>query len=514
MDEDGTVRIPIAPGLDADVIVVGAGPAGAAVAAHLARDGWSVLLLDRQRFPRDKVCGDFVGPVALLELQALGIDTEADYRATNSIWSAALYADGKELIARPIPALDRLPAYGRCIPRFILDEWVLASARRAGAAVVEGYTAVRYDIAPDAASLVVKTEEGERLLHAHLIIGADGSSSAIGRQLRGAAPADRTRIIAARAYYEDYAGPSDRADLYFTGESFPGYYWLFPTGKRTANVGVGMVLETYPPKTEHLRDMMLRLVEQDPALRSRLAPAKMVGKIVGWPLSTYDPSAPLVDERVLLIGDAAGFINPLNGEGIQYALLSARWAADCASAALQSANFSRQALQPYATRAEHELRFDMAFAGMIVECIRNRHLNGVWLKLLGAIAARARVDPRYAEVCGAVLAGIVPSNRALSARVIGRTIDQVVYSAVLATAWSVIRGPRNLLNDASSAVLGVGSTTAAMARDPMALLNWLVQVARQGGELAIEAVLDGIHLRAPHAPRLSGVQPQVIRLGG
>ncbi len=77
----------------------------------------------------------------------------------------------------------------------------------------------------------MKSKDGNRTLRARLVIGADGSSSTISRQLRGGPPPDGSRIIAARAYYEDYEGPADRADLYFAGESFPGYYWLFPTSE-------------------------------------------------------------------------------------------------------------------------------------------------------------------------------------------------------------------------------------------------------------------------------------------
>jgi flavin-dependent dehydrogenase len=113
----------------------------------------------------------------------------------------------------------------------MLDDWLMDAARQAGAAILENVTAISYEAGHDCASVQVTSKDGNRTLRARLVIGADGSSSTIARQLRGGPPPDGSRIIAARAYYEDYDGLADRADLYFAGESFPGYYWLFPTSE-------------------------------------------------------------------------------------------------------------------------------------------------------------------------------------------------------------------------------------------------------------------------------------------
>jgi len=104
------LHLKIKPPHDADVLVVGAGPAGASAAAHLARAGLSVALIDQHTFPRDKVCGDFVGPVALVELQRLGVNENPAYRRSNLIYSAAVHLDGKELVSSPIPEVPGLPA--------------------------------------------------------------------------------------------------------------------------------------------------------------------------------------------------------------------------------------------------------------------------------------------------------------------------------------------------------------------------------------------------------------------
>ncbi len=506
-DNRGGRMIRIATDYDADVIVAGGGPAGAAVARHLARRGISVVVLDRVNFPRDKVCGDFVGPAALVELGALGVRDMDGYLASNVARRAALYLDGKELISRLFPRLEGMPAYGRVVPRYILDNWIVSSARQAGARLMTGYPVVGFKIAGDGVMVEVAAPNGRLTLRSRLLIGADGSSSTVARVMRGSAPPRGDRIVAVRAYYENVGGADDQLDLYFTSEAFPGYYWLFPTGRGEANVGLGMALETIPAHDETPVALLNRLIEKDAALAARLKGARLRGKIVGWPLITYNHRLPIVTDRVMLIGDAAGLINPLNGEGIQYALLSARWAADTVAQCVRRGDFSAAALAPYAAKVERELRYDMALARLIVQMITNRGLNPVWLEALRIIAARARKDAAYAEIAGGILAGLAPARSALNLRVVGGTIDQAAMSLGIKAVLTAFSGP--------AAWAGFGVDTAQvgfqlaydLALNPLGFTNWLMRVASDAVELGAQASWDAIGGRA------RGAAP-VVRLTG
>jgi hypothetical protein len=212
------------------------------------------------------------------------------------------------------------------------------------------------------------------------------------------------------------------------------------------------------------------------------------------------------------VGDAAGFINPLNGEGIQYALVSGRWAAETAVESLAEDDFSEQRLSAYATRAEHELRYDMALAGMIVQFIRNRHLNGVWLQALRVISARARADREYAEITGGILAGLAPARDALTVKILGRTLDQAIYSLALSVGWNALKGPRHLGERSTNLARAGADMAANVMRDPVAFFDWAVGLAKQGGELAAQFgshVGDG-RPAIPTPPPLDA--PQRIRL--
>jgi geranylgeranyl reductase family protein len=486
------VRIWIETPHDCDVLIVGGGPAGAAAAARLAARGFRTIVVDRATFPRDKVCGDFVGPAALVELAGLGVTEMDGFRASNKIRDAALHLDGKKLIVRSLPEVAGLPPYGRVIPRLQLDDWVLAAARRAGATVMGGRKVTEVERAPDGVMVRGDSASGPWELRTRLLLGADGSSSTVARALRGGVPPRGDRIVAVRAYFDHVTGPGEQAELYFSSESFPGYYWLFPTSGGEANVGVGMVLSTYPHSSRNLRELLLRLIASDKAMQKRLGGATMRGNVVGWPLTTYNPRLPLVGDRVMLLGDAAGLINPLNGEGIQYALLSARWAADTASDCLSSGLLDARSLARYERRVQEGLRYDMALAVLIVQLIRNRNLNPVWLQALRIITSRARTDPDYGYRVGCVLAGLTPATDALALKVVTGTIEQAIVSAGYNAVWKGLGGPQKVSRFTYDVVRGGIGAAAASASKPLEFADWAAGVASGLTELGTQLALAKI----------------------
>ncbi len=312
----------------------------------------------------------------------------------------------------------------------------------------------------------------------------------VGRTIAGRTSRRPDRIIALRAYFRGVKEPADRADLYFRDESFPGYFWVFPGGQGSANVGIGVMLDTLPPMPEHLRELLQRQLDQDAAVRERLRGARLVGKVVGWPLATFSLTRKLVAERTLLVGDAAGLINPLNGEGIQYALLSARWAAEAISEAA-SQGFSDVALRGYHARVMREIGYDMHFSRTIVQAIRNRALTPVFLQALRIIVERALRDPSYAVLTGGLLAGTVPAQHAVRPRLIWGTAAQAAYWLADMGARQLAGGPQLLGATAVEAArVGFGLLHDG-ARRPTDLVRWSTQLAQETASLAAATGVTG-----------------------
>ena len=199
----------------------------------------------------------------------------------------------------------------------------------------------------------------------------------------------------------------------------------------------------------------------------------------------------------MLVGDAAGLINPLNGEGIQYALHSARWAADVAADRLASGRLDAASLAGYEQRVHHSLSQDMAFSRLMIQLIRNRALNPVWLRALRIIASRAIIDPDYAHRVCCVLTGLAPATRTLGLSVAAKTAGQAMISppAGASPHRPGRRGHRGHPAPApSQSVIGGTTRQALTARE---LADWAAGVGRALAELATQLTRGSGLVRQP-----------------
>ena len=216
---------------DCDVLIVGAGPAGASTAYYIAQTGRRVVLLDAQRFPREKVCGDFVSPGSIRELKKIGVAYLPAFADKNILNYTVIYLNGKELIAGKFPEISDLPQYGQVIPRSVLDRELVDAARNAGANVLEGLCVTDFQVDDEGVTVTAKVKEDSRLFRTRLLIGADGNNSTVARILRGSTwPADN-RAIVVRGYYENMHGSPNTASLYYSEASFPGTAGFFQLTK-------------------------------------------------------------------------------------------------------------------------------------------------------------------------------------------------------------------------------------------------------------------------------------------
>jgi geranylgeranyl reductase family protein len=304
----------------ADVVVIGAGPAGTAAAITAAKNGGRVVCIDKAVFPRDKTCGDGLTANALRLLAALGL-SNADLAQADPAFvrETILVSPSGRRVHLPLPADG---AHAAVVSRRALDAALVAVARRTGVDVREGAAVVAGDQNGDEVSCAF--DDGTAITAPHAV-AADGHWSAVRRLLEPGAARDLGEWHAVRQYFDGV--DDERLWVIFERDLLPGYAWVFPLPGGRANVGYG-VLRSGGRSGRELRDLWPDLLAR-PVLRDVLGPrARAAEPVRAWPIPTrYDP-ARLVRGRVLFVGDAAGVVDPMTGEGIAQAIESGMLAAE------------------------------------------------------------------------------------------------------------------------------------------------------------------------------------------
>ncbi len=312
-----------------DVLVVGAGPAGSAAAAWAAQGGADVVLADSAVFPRDKTCGDGLTPRAVQELGRLGLEDWLRARATNQ----GLRAHGfGQTLHLPWPG-GSLPEWGSAVPRTELAAHLRTTAVKAGAHAVDGVKAVDVRRDGDRVSHVVLQQGTEtHEVACRRLVVADGVRSGLGRALGREWHRETVYGVAGRAYVSstrsDDPWISSHLELRGTeGEILSGYGWIFPLGRDAGevNVGVGTLATSKRPADIALKPLMQFYADQ------RREEFELEGDLRS-PTSALLPMGGAVSgvagRNWALVGDAAGCVNPLNGEGIDYGLETGRLVAE------------------------------------------------------------------------------------------------------------------------------------------------------------------------------------------
>jgi menaquinone-9 beta-reductase len=325
---------------DADVIVVGAGPSGATTAYHLAQAGLDVLLLEKARFPREKVCGDGLTPRAVKALVAMGVDV-----GPGSGWlrNKGLRVIGAGMrLEMPWPDLDSYPGYGLVRSRASLDETLARRAQAAGAKLHEGVT-VTGPLLDDEGRIVGVTAragaEGadsadfdpersgatQLTFRSRVIVAADGNSSRLSVAMGLRKRDDRPLGVAVRTYYKSPRHDDDYLeswlDLWDGDRLLPGYGWIFGMGDGTSNVGLGLLNTSAAFGNTDYRALLRQWLGSTPeewgfTEENRTEPVRGAALPMGF------NRTPHYHRGLLLAGDAGGMVNPFNGEGIAYAMES------------------------------------------------------------------------------------------------------------------------------------------------------------------------------------------------
>ena len=366
-----------------DVIIIGAGPGGSATAHYLAQGGLDVLLLDRASFPRDKTCGDALTPRALRVLDEMGLlgDVLAKGTRQNTV---DFFSPKGHFASAAVTSRDGTYSYVEIIPRLILDNMILERAVASGAGF-EGSVRV-VNVERDGSEMVVTGERGRELAtyRARMVVVATGASAGLLVRM-GLLKRVPPVMLTCRAYYEGMSHLEGGVQCRFDGVPLPGYGWVFPLSATRANVGAGIfregIAKWWMPETARA---VFDAFIQTPALRRMLDGATRDEPVKGFPIRVDFAHAPTFAERVAVVGEAAGLVNPVTGEGIDYALESGKMAARHIADMFAEGNFSLEPLRAY----DRELR--RAYQHLFVLCSRLRLFYCNPLVLNRAIQAAAR----------------------------------------------------------------------------------------------------------------------------
>lgn len=366
--------------VDADVIVVGAGPGGSSTAYHLAKNGAKVLLLEKTEFPREKVCGDGLTPRAVKQLIDMNIDVspEAGWLRNKGL----RVIGGGVRLELDWPDLASFPDFGLVRTRLDLDDMLAQQAMRAGATLLTSHnvTGPVLDADGRVVGVEVKAPDGTKTMRAPIVVAADGVSSRFALALGLTKRDDRPMGVAVRQYFhcparadDDYLESWLELRSREAGDvQLPGYGWIFGLGDGRVNVGLGVLNSSKAYQQTNYRHMLSDWLGATPEDWGLGDPANAAGTIQGAALPMGFNRTPHYTRGLMLVGDSGGMVNPFNGEGIAYAMETGQLAAEVAIQALsRPAGPARErVLQAYP--AELRSRFGGYY-----------RLGGVFVKLIG-----------------------------------------------------------------------------------------------------------------------------------
>lgn len=369
---------------DYDVIIIGAGPAGCVCALELAGYGLRIALLEKNRFPRDKICGDALSPDVLNQLNLLDGNLKELFLQRHP--EKKVRITGVEMVGTrgdhsTIDLIEPEKSCGWVVRRMDFDNFLFERVSEIREIEIYQECQVR-EIHRESNRLSIVT--GEKELTTSLLIGADGAQSIVARQLAGHQLDRKHHSGAVRAYFSNVgnlAGTSN-IELHFYKQSLPGYFWIFPLSKDEANVGLGMLSSEISKHKINLKKLFHSLIENEPELKSRFSQARQLTDLQGFSLPLGSKKRTIAGDRYMLTGDAAALIDPLTGEGVANAIRSGRYAAKQAIDCVRKNDFSARETGKYETCLYGKVWNEMRLSRLLLKVLKYPFLLNILLKTI------------------------------------------------------------------------------------------------------------------------------------
>jgi geranylgeranyl reductase family protein len=334
-----------------DVLIIGAGPAGSTAALFLAKKGIKSVLVDKHRFPRDKICGDALSGKVVEVLNKLDPALKTELNIGNQFlgsWGVTFMApDGNALRVPFQTTMEAKNAPGFISKRVDFDNWLLDKAKKSGLVeVIEDFEVRKYEQANGGIS--GHSKDG-RTFSAKLVIACDGAYSSFSKDIAGIKTEAVHNCFGLRAYYKNVTGLDNEnfIELHFLDEILPGYFWIFPLPNGEANVGIGIRADKLHAKKVNLKKAFEKIVATNPVISKRFKDAEQLGDVQLFGLPLGSKKRVISGNNYMLCGDAAQLIDPFTGEGIGNAMMSGMFASKQAERCISKDNYTAGFMRQY-----------------------------------------------------------------------------------------------------------------------------------------------------------------------
>ncbi|KPJ55614.1 hypothetical protein AMJ49_06750 [Parcubacteria bacterium DG_74_2] len=398
-----------------DIIIVGAGPAGTSTATFLAKKGYNILLLEKEKFPRDKVCGDAIGPTSLRRLKEIGI-CNIEKENFKSCSSVCFFSPSNTKVKAKLPLVEGLDDFGLIIQRKKIDYILADHAIKFGVKLIEQFEVKQPLIENNKVIGVKGIYKGKQeIIKSKIVVAADGTHSTIARKLaeKGRKHKSKYSAIAVRTYFENVEELGNYLEIYYEKSILPAYGWIFPISNTSANVGVAIHYRHYKKQNKTITQLFYDFINNNKYAKRKLKNAKMIHSLKGWPVSYDSHPSKKYHSGVIFVGDAASLVDPLSGEGISNALLSGKLAAKAIDLALRTNDYSE--LKNY------QKEWDKLMKPSLNASVLLQHLMS-YPFIVDRVIKKANQDEKLAQTLSGCITGIFPKTKMLSSDIIRRII--------------------------------------------------------------------------------------------
>jgi geranylgeranyl reductase family protein len=387
-----------------DIIIVGAGPAGSTAGLFASKQGLNVLLVDKESFPRDKICGDALSGKSVTVLRELNLLEKTQNLPGAHIQSIVFSSPSHSSFRLDLTktSLKNIPK-GFVIRRKNFDAFLFNEAKKAVTTTLENFTVTDLIIEGGFVRGIKGIENNtnyEMYYYGNLVFGADGYKSIVARKCNLYDHDPKHWVVALRCYYRNVTDLTDQIELHYVDQVIPGYFWIFPLEDGYANVGIGMLHDYIKRQHVELKKSLEDTIASE-YFRNRFKNAEPMEKPIGWNLPVGSKRRKSYGNGFLLLGDAAGLIDPFTGEGIGNAMYSAKFAVQTAVGAVNKNDFSQEFLSNYEDQLWDAIGDELRVSSKLQKIGRSRFL-------LNLVINKAAKSKEVSNLIAGMLANEIP----------------------------------------------------------------------------------------------------------